>query len=60
MQARSLFSGQRSVLLPESRSLFLPDIESRDIDEMPVPQGFLAFLGASSLFFLKITLILAK
>ena len=31
-----------------------------DIEEMPVPQGFLAFLAARSLFLSRITLLLDK
>jgi hypothetical protein len=35
-------------------------LNSRNIEEQPVPQGFFAFLPNGSLFFSKITLILAE
>jgi hypothetical protein len=43
----------------KGRSLLLPDIELAEIGEMPVLQGFLTISAAGSLFFSKITLILA-
>jgi hypothetical protein len=42
------------------RSLFLPDIDWLDVRETAVLQAFLEFSSAGSLFFSKITLILAK
>jgi hypothetical protein len=35
-------------------------LNSRNIEEKPVPQGFFAYLPDRSLFFSKITLILAE
>ena len=48
------------MLLRHAAPCFSLISDSREIEEMPVLQGFLAFLAARSLFFSKITLILAK